>query len=165
MNATCQIPIDKIESFADGDLCGHEARLIEQHLEACEHCKGILEEHYAIKSAIRGGFEHFIPDSETPGEWEAIVSQLDFRPSLWQRIIERIQKPSIWIPAFAATAAAVIISIIFIMPNSHAPAMASQVESVSVSSASEQVWVLQTAQTGQPLIWIQSETKTEKEAG
>jgi hypothetical protein len=53
----------------------------------------------------------------------------------------------------AALAAATVGLLLFLLPMQkvQVPVMISQVESVSVTG---QVWVMQTAMSGQPLIWI-----------
>jgi len=92
------------------------------------------------------------PDVDLSGVWEEIESQLDFRPSIWKRLKEGIGRPVVWIPtAFAATAAVLLI-LLLPMPKKQMPIMVSQVE--SVYSQTGQVMVMQTASSGQPLIWI-----------
>lgn len=165
MNANCQMPQSRIDAYADGELDAREAQVVERHLEQCTTCLQIVTEHREIKELIREGFDHLIPSSNAKAGWETIAAQLDFRPSLWQKIRSVFARPLVWLPSSLVAASAAVFIFIVLSSSDKLPILVSQVESVSVSSPTEQVWVLQTAKSRQPLIWIQSGTPNVTEAG
>jgi len=93
------------------------------------------------------------------GVWEEIEAQVNFGPSLWQRLKSQIERPVIWLPTAVATAAVVLLAFVLPFHTVHPPVEMSSVE--SVYSRTGQVMVLQTAKTGQPVIWILPEMQKE----
>ena len=165
MNKECIYISGNLSAYSDNELPKEKYREIKKHLETCTECKVILNELEKTGATIKTAFSCDDADIDFSGIWEKIESNTDFRPSLWQRIIRFRCKPVVWMPAVFAGAAACLL--ICFMPNFHAgpdsrtPMQASRVE--SVYSSTGQVMVMQTAKSGNPLIWILP--GADKEAG
>ena len=151
MKLPCDISLDRLEAYADGELDAHEAQTVESHLSACNACRTVVNAHRALRAAVGEVFEELTPSFEKPDEWQAIAAQLQYQPSLWQRVRERFGSPMIWLPSAAAATAVAAIIFFTIRADHPLPTVlqVSKVESVSVSSPAEQVWIFQTAQSGQ----------------
>ena len=156
---------DRLSAYSDKELSEEKGREVEIHLETCRKCRTKLGELEKAGTAIKTVLSCDEADIDFSGIWEKIESNMDFRPSLWQRITRFTGKPVVWMPAAFAGAAACLLICFF--PNFHSgqgrqtPLQVSRVE--SVYSSTGQVMVMQTAKSGSPLIWILPET--DKEAG
>jgi len=142
-----------LSGYVDNELSEEQHQKVTQHLASCPDCREVVQDLEDTNQLLHFAFsEEKEPDVDLSGVWEEIESQLDFKPSIWERLKLRIGRPVVWIPAaFAATAAALLIFLLP-MPKKQMPIMVSQVE--SVYSQTGQVMVMQTASSGQPLIWI-----------
>lgn len=67
---------DRLSEFLDGDLDAEETRALEEHLESCESCRGVLHELEQVMQRA-----HALPD-QVPSEdlWEAIAARIEERP-------------------------------------------------------------------------------------
>jgi anti-sigma factor RsiW len=165
MKLNCQGIKDQLTAFADGELDKSQSQAIQAHLDECPACAKEVEAHHALKGNLKKTFS--LPEGAVNfnGVWENIEAELDFKPPFWLRIRQMLARPVVWVPSAVATAAVALLIFFITLPKETGAPMVSQVESVTVTSSSEQVWVLQTADSGQPLIWIQTSSETKKEAG
>ena len=165
MKLNCRDIKDQLTAFADGELDSSQSQAMQAHLDECSECSQEVKEHHALKAKLKKTF-HLPADAvDLDSVWENIESQLQFKPPFLQRFREMCAKPVVWMPSAVATAAIALLVFFVIQPQKQDSPMVSQVESVAVNSSSDQVWVLQTANSGQPLIWIQTTTENDKEAG
>lgn len=165
MKLDCQDIKEQLTAFADGELDTSQSQAIQAHLDKCPDCAQEIEIHHAVKGNLRKTFS--LPEGVLDFDkiWKNIEAGLDCKPPLWQRIKQMLLRPVVWMPSAAATAAIALLIFFITQAQQMGTPMVSQVESVTVSSSSEQVWVLQTADSGQPLIWIQTSSEIKKEAG
>ena len=153
MKSKCEHLVPQLSAYVDGELPDKEQVEVRKHLETCQTCRELvheLDETGAIlKDALSRGAE---PKVDLTGVWEEIEARADFGPSLWTRIKNLVERPVFWLPAAVATAAAVLLVFMLPFQKIQAPMELSRVE--SIYSQSGQVMVLQTAKSGQPIIWI-----------
>lgn len=153
MEEICEDLGPQLSAYLDGELSEKGREEVERHLETCQTCQALahkLEETGAILNKAHS------PASESgidlTGVWDEIEEHANFGPSLWQRIKGLIDKPVVWVPATFATAAVAFLVFMPAAPKQQAPMEFSRVE--SVYSRTGNVMVLQTAESGRPLIWI-----------
>ena len=160
MKKECENLGPRLSAYLDGELSEEEQEKVKRHLETCYVCRQLISEPEEtggiLKTALSPGPE---PEVDLTGVWEEIQERAHFGPTIWQRIKKLFWKPSVWLPVSVATAAAVLLVFMFPMKRAQAPMELSRVE--SVYSRTGQVMLLQTAKSGQPLIWILPEAKKE----
>lgn len=161
MKKGCNALVVKLNKYIDDELPASERQNIEKHLESCHECRQTLSELQLTDKMIKTA--QSLPEIQVDVErsWKAFESRLNLSPTfqqqlerIWSQFKSRFKKPIVWMPA--ALAAATVGLLLFLLPMQkvQVPVMISQVESVSVNSQTGQVWVMQTAMSGQPLIWI-----------
>ena len=161
MKKGCKALVIKLNKYIDDELPASERQNIEKHLESCHECRQTLSELQLTDKMIKTA--QSLPEIQVDVErsWQAFESRLNLS-STFQQQLERIwsqfkawfKKPIVWMPAAFATATVGLLLFLLPMQKVQVPVMISQVESVSVNSQTGQVWVMQTAMSGQPLIWI-----------
>ena len=92
------------------------------------------------------------PGVDLDGVWQEIEGQFGAGVTIGQKVRSLFGKPKVWIPAAAATFASALL--IFILTATREPARLEMSRVESVYSQTGQVMVMQTASSGQPLIWI-----------
>ena len=153
MEEICENLGPRLSAYLDGELSGEEREEVKRHLEACESCQALAHELEETGAFLKNAHT---PASELEvdltGVWEKIEERVHFGPSFWQRMKSLIERPVVWMPAAIATAAAALL--VFMLPvlKHQVPMELSRVE--SVYSRTGNVMVLQTAESGRPLIWI-----------
>jgi len=153
MNTSCEELEHELTAFVDGELPAERRKVIEKHLTICPTCRKETDELEKTTLFLKDVYSSDEgPAVDLSGLWEKIESQIDFRPTIWQRLKERFQKPIVWIPATVATAA--IALLILFMPFSKQPVPVGLISVESVYSQTGQVMIMKTAKSGQPLIWI-----------
>jgi len=160
MKNECQDLGPRLSAYLDGELPHIERQEVEKHLETCRGCRHFADEleetGSIIKDALPSGPE---PKVDLSGVWEEIEARVNFGPSVWQRLKGQIGRPIIWLPTAVATAAVVLLAFVLPFHTVQPPVEISSVE--SVYSRTGQVMVLQTAKSGQPLIWILPQVQKE----
>ena len=161
MKKGCKALVVKLNKYIDDELPASERQRIEKHLESCHECRQTLNELQLTDKMIKTA--QSLPEIQVDVErsWQAFESRLNLSPTfqqqlerIWSQFKARFKKPIIWMPAALATAAVSLLLFLLPMQKVQVPVMISQVESVSVNSQTGQVWVMQTAMSGQPLVWI-----------
>ena len=162
MKPDCEHFGPQLSAYLDGELPKKERYEVEKHLKACRSCSQLVSELDEAGGVIKSALS---PDSDQgvdlAGVWEEIETKADFGPTIWQKIKSLVDRPVVWLPAAAATAA--IALLIFVMPaeRNQPPIELSRVE--SVYSQTGQVMLLQTAKSRRPIIWVLP--KAQKEVG
>lgn len=153
MKKECEDLGPMLSAYLDGELPDEDRKKVEKHLQACHACRQLVSELEMTGSLVKDTLSREVPpEPDLTGVWENIETQVFSRPPLWHRIKSVVGKPVVWLPAAVASAAAAALVFVLPMPGDQAPTAISRVE--SVSSQTGQVMMLQTASTGQPLIWI-----------
>ena len=141
-----------LSAYLDGELPDGDRKKVDKHLQTCHACQQLVSELELTGSLVKDTLSREVPpEPDLTGVWEEIEAQMFAQPPVWQRIKSVVRRPVVWLPAAVASAAAALVFILP-MPREQAPMAISRVE--SVSSQTGQVMMLQTASTGQPLIWI-----------
>ena len=162
MKSDCEHFGLQLSAYLDGELPEKERNEVEKHLETCRSCEQLVSELDEAGDVIKAALS---PNSDQgvdlTGVWEEIETRAGFGPTIWQRIKSLVDRPVVWFPAAAATAA--IALLIFVMPaeKTQEPVKLSRVE--SVYSQTGQVMLLQTAKSRRPIIWVLP--KVQKEVG
>ena len=160
MDDNCENISLLLSAYVDNELPEEKRQKVIQHLVHCSDCREIVQELETTNEMLNLAFSgEEEPEVDLSGVWEEIESQLDFSPSIWERIKERMGRPVVWIPTAIAAATAALLIFLLPMPKKQMVITVSQVE--SVYSQTGQVMVMQTASSGQPLIWILPKAKKE----
>lgn len=149
-----------LSAYLDNELSEKKGQDIKAHLEICDKCRIELDELRKTELMLKNAFAFDEREADFSGIWENIESNMNFKPSLWQQLKQVMSKPWVWMPMVVAGAAACLL--VCIIPGQQQTA-ATYVQIESVYSSTGQVLVMQTPETGSPLIWILPETT--KEAG
>lgn len=170
-NISCESCQESLSAYLDHELDQALEREVATHLESCAACAGQFQE----LQQLGGLLGDLSACAEEPAlDVEALIRKT--RPvcvpkasSLKDRLLEFISRPWTWGPAMGLAAAAVLVLLALPSREPRGPeyaalqpaaphAVTSAVESVSSDGG---VLMLQTAQSGQPLIWILPEQDKE----
>ena len=155
MEKTCENLGPRLSAYLDGELSEGEQKDLKKHLETCQTCRELVHELEEAGTILKNTLSS-VSESEVDltGVWEEIEEHTHFGPSLWQRMKKLVGEPVVWLPATVATAAAAAALLLFMLPilKVQVPMELSRVE--SVYSRTGRVMVLQTPESGRPLIWI-----------
>lgn len=153
MNSECERLSPNLSAYLDGELSSAERTQVQIHLEGCQKCRETAKELEETNQVLKSLFS---PDREPEFDlkrvWKNVESQISFRPSVWARFKAWFSRPVHWLPATAAAAVAVIVISVVTMQTKPPSIEMSRIE--SVFSSTGQVMVLQTPESGRPLIWI-----------
>jgi anti-sigma factor RsiW len=153
MEKECEDLGPMLSAYLDGELPDEDREKVDKHLETCQVCRELVSEFEMTGSLVKDTLSREVPpEMDLTRVWEEIETQVFSRPPLWYRIKSVVRRPVVWLPAAVASAAAAALVFVLPMHREQAPMAISRVE--SVSSQTGQVMMLQTASTGQPLIWI-----------
>lgn len=159
MDDICKNIQQRIAAYIDGELPGDQHQEVVFHLESCHLCKQYMQEIKETDVLLRENISFDLPpEVDLSGVWDAVEEKVDFRPGFLQRLKDWATRPIVWLPAVVAAGAT---ALIFILPVSQRQSVVQISRVESVSSQTGQVMILQTAESGQPLIWIISENKKE----
>ncbi len=171
MKTSCESIENMLAAFMDDELADNERQRVEAHLKTCAACRELLAELKETNELVMSAADYSDQAVDFEKMWENIQSEVNLSPSfsdrivdLWRHFKERFKlPPAVWIPSTVGAMAVVLMIILLPMHTNNPPPLVSSVEEVSAGSG--QVVMLQTAASGQPLIWYQPETTSEKEAG
>jgi anti-sigma factor RsiW len=153
MKKECEDLGPRLSAYLDGELPDEDRKKIDKHLETCQVCSELVSELAATGSLVKDTLSREVPpEPDLTGVWEEIEARVFAQPPVWQRIKSVVRRPVVWLPAAVASAAAAALVFVLPIPREQIPMAISRVE--SVSSHTGQIMMLQTASTGQPLIWI-----------
>lgn len=153
MKKECEDLGPMLSAYLDGELPDEDRKKVEKHLQTCHACRQLVSELEMTGSLVKDTLSREVPpEPDLTGVWENIETQVFPQPPLWQKIKSLVGRPVVWVPAAVASAAAAALVFVLPMSREQTPMAISRVE--SVSSQTGQVMMLQTASTGQPLIWI-----------
>lgn len=165
---TCQ---ERLSAYLDHELDQTLEREVAAHLESCVSCAAQFQD----LRQLGGLLGELSACAEQPAlDVEALIRttrpvRVPKVPSLKDRLLEFVSRPWTWGPAMGLAAAAVLVLLALPSREPRGPehaalqhaaphAVTSAVESVSSDGG---VLMLQTAQSGQPLIWILPEQDKE----
>jgi len=153
MKIQCETFGPRLSAYLDGELPDKERQEVQEHLKTCETCQQLARELQETASILKDTHTPSAePQVDLTGVWEEIEARVDFGPTIWRRMMKRVWKPVIWVPAVVAAASVALLVLIRPVPQEQVPMELSRVESVYSQTGS--VMVLQTAKKGQPLVWI-----------
>ncbi len=99
-------PTERLSAYIDGELTADERTSVEQHLETCADCQGVLADLRGIVVRARS-LEDRPPESDL---WTGIEARLDERPEVVPLETHRARRrPSFTMPQMAAAAVALIV--------------------------------------------------------
>jgi len=160
MKKECEELVLDLSAYIDGELTENSCQVIEKHLKICQDCRQLAHELEETGNMVKQAFvKDAEPKMNLDGVWEEIEARTDFGLTFWQKIRTLLEKPSIWIPTAVATTASALL--IFSLTISKEPTHMELSRVESVYSRTGQVMVMQTASSGQPLIWILPEISKE----
>lgn len=131
---------EALVDLVDGRLDGPERRDVERHLEACEHCRALVEDLRSIRGAAFMLDRHE-PKAET---WSRLQAAIAVEPAPRGRLLSmpaRVNWP-VWLGAAAALILATVIGLLPLMNRAAQPVDTAETESaeaeVTVESVSAQ---------------------------
>jgi anti-sigma factor RsiW len=152
MKMDCDNLGPKLSAYLDGELPDKERLELEHHLEGCSRCQSSLEELRQTGDVLKSAHSETVGQVNLEGVWEEIEKSV---PSCAPARLERFRSLihfRVWAPALGAAVAALLVFVLWPGHQSEQVTQLSRVESVYASNG--QVMVLQTPESGQPLIWI-----------
>ncbi len=161
---SCEFCLDRLSAFMDKELPPDLEARVRDHLESCPECAQKLQELKRLNSLLGD----VTACAEQPVlDIEAMIRKT--RPSrvhvpgFGEKALGFLTRPWTWVPAAVIAAAALVIMLVPVQTPpgpDHGP-LVSSVESVSSDS---QIIMMQTAGSGQPLIWITPQKHEETES-
>lgn len=177
MTDYCKTVEPRLTAYLDKELPNDEHLKIENHLCDCETCNKELCQLQVAASLLKEAYGSYpLPKVDLDLAWKEIETRVDFGPSRWEQFKSLFERPLVWGPAIATVAVALMIFIrldLYNKPNSPESIALAPVSGIteidpsrlcrveSVYSSSGNVALMQTAGSGQPLIWIMQETNKE----
>jgi anti-sigma factor RsiW len=138
----CNDLSEALVDLVDGRLDGAEQRGVERHLEACEHCRALVEDLRSIRAAA------FMLDRREPGAetWSKVQAAIAAEPAPRGRVLQMPNRSNwaVWLGAAAALILATVIGLLPLMNRTEtpqgagAPATAAAEAEVTVESVSAQ---------------------------
>jgi negative regulator of sigma E activity len=119
----CRETTERLDAWLDGELTEAEAAGIGRHVAECAACGEVAAGRRALGGLLRDGLTYPAEAAAAAGRfddlWERIAAETTAlqpqpspAPSLWQRLAAwwtgRVENRQLWVPAFAAAAALVV---------------------------------------------------------
>jgi anti-sigma factor RsiW len=168
-NITCDTCQERLSAYLDHELDQALEREVAAHLESCADCAREFQQ----LQQLGGLLGDLSACADEPAlDVEALIRKtrpvrVVQAPTFKERLLEFISRPWTWGPAMALAAATVLVFLALPPRTPHGPEYAALQPASAASSAVESVssdggvLMLQTAQSGQPLIWILPEQDKE----
>ena len=118
-SSTCDVVLEHLEAFIDGDLSPNEAVLVETHVVVCRSCADELSFARELQHELHSFTKLECPDRVVEAVYRHIEQQpapftapAVVRPSLWQSVLEWLSSRSspAFAPALTLGAVAVIVT-------------------------------------------------------
>ncbi len=190
MTERCKTIEPRLTAYLEKELPAAERLDVATHLRDCEGCRQALCQLEETLAFLKQAYDSYpLPEVDLDQAWKEIEAKVNFGPSRWEKFLELFKRPMIWGPSIAMAAVVLMFFVrlnvqdrqettesVALVPvekalppepeqplneSTDGPVRVCQVE--SVYSRSGNVMLLQTAGSGQPLIWILPEKKKEGE--
>ncbi len=160
----CEFCLDRLSAFMDKELDQALEARIRDHLNSCPECAEKLHELNRLNFLLGD----VAKCAEQPAlDVEAMVRKSRpyqvHTPGFGEKVLGFLTRPWTWVPA-AAIAAAIVLVMLLPVQTPPGPDHGPLVSSVESVSSDSQVIMMQTAGTGQPLIWITPQKHKETES-
>lgn len=148
---------EKLLAYLHGELDDAEIANIEAHLEKCWHCQNQIKTFQEASSLISHTLSSE-PQMDYNKIWRNIEAEACPKSPIRNWLATFFHRPLFWAPAVVA---ATLMLTLLVPGSKDTPelSVATLVESVSATSGN--VMILQTAKSGQPVIWILNHSSEE----
>jgi len=161
MKNDCEKYTALLDEYIDNEIKENDSIALKEHINKCAECGKRLQILTVTDKIVNRALEEEDISFDADRIWKNIDAQMDWGPSYWERLKNKIFKPIVWVPALCT--AAIVIFVVTILPIQTGTKQMMISSVVEVSSTSGSTMVLKTAQSGTPLIMFFPDT--EKEAG
>jgi anti-sigma-K factor RskA len=166
MKDSCSAVSRLLEKYFDQEVTNKERSLVEAHLLDCHACQDVLSSMEKIRDLIKAPVEEAVQKEDFPWIWQKIERgiRLEERPTFletlqsWLQISPLFQR-KVWIPAVAAVAIVLLITIPLLFkktPSFPSPSVVEYVE-----SQTHNVMVYESENTKVTVIWLFEEPEKE----
>jgi anti-sigma-K factor RskA len=166
MKDSCSAVSKLFEKYFDQEVTDGERSLVEAHLLDCHACQDVLRSMKKLRDSVKAPVEEAVQKEDFQWVWQKIERgiRLEERPTFWETLRSWLQIPplfqrKLWIPAVAAAAIILVITIPLLFKKTPSYPSPSVVE--YVESQTHNVMVYESENTKVTVIWLFEEPEKE----
>jgi anti-sigma-K factor RskA len=166
MKGSCSAVSKFLEKYFDQEVTDGERSLVEAHLLDCHACQDVLRSMKKLRDSVKAPVEEAVQKEDFQWVWQKIERgiRLEERPTFGETLRSWLQIPplfqrKVWIPAVAAAAIILVITIPLLFKKTPSYPSPSVVE--YVESQTHNVMVYESENTKVTVIWLFEEPEKE----
>ena len=159
MKDSCSAVSRLLENYFDQEVTDEEKSLIETHLLDCQACQEVLRSMEEVRNLIRAPVEEAVQKEDFQWVWQKIERGIrsEERPTFWETLqawlqISPLFRRKVWIPAAAAVAIILVITIPFFFKKN--PSLLNQSVIEYVESQTHNVMIYESENKKVTVIWL-----------
>jgi len=163
---SCSAVSRLLEKYFDQEVTDEERSHVEAHLLDCHACRDVLKSMEKLRDLAKTPVEEAVLKEDFPWVWQKIERgiRIEERPTFWEALQSWFQtfplfQRKVWIPAVAAVAITLIITIPMLFKKTPSYPSASVVEYVESKTYNVMVYELEKAKV--TVIWFFEEPEKE----
>lgn len=166
MKDSCSAVSKLLEKYFDQEVTNKERSLVEAHLLDCHACQDVLRSMEKLRDLVKAPVEEAVQKEDFQWIWQKIERgiRLEERPTFWETLRSWLQisplfQRKVWIPAVAAVAIILLITVPLLFKKTPSYPSPSVVE--YVESQTHNVMVYESENTKVTVIWLFEEPEKE----
>lgn len=159
MKDSCSTVSTLLEKYFDQEVTNKERTLVEAHLLDCHACQDVLKSMEKLRDLVKAPVEEAVQKEDFQWIWQKIERgiRLEERPTFWETLQSWLQisplfQRKVWIPAVAAVAIILLITVPLLFKKTPSYPSPSVVE--YVESQTHNVMVYELEKTNVTVIWL-----------
>jgi anti-sigma factor RsiW len=166
MKGSCSAVSKLLEKYFDQEVTDEERSLVEAHLLDCHACQDVLKSMEKVRDVVKAPVEEAVEKEDFPWLWQKIERRIrsEKKPTFWETLRSWLQisppfQRKVWIPAVAAAAIILVITIPLLFKKTPSYPSPSVVE--YVESQTHNVMVYESENAKVTVIWLFEEPEKE----